>query len=166
MSMIICIMAQLSLVSRSRVMSCFFTNLATTQHKNVEGLEFCRYIKWDCLIKSGRDFIERDFQKWLTLGWFIKEFWKQNASGAYTAEDIDQLISSDCRKLSILMGKISMSSCWIIEMKDCDPLMEKNMKKNSRSFSQVGSGHVGRRKWSHPIFWGIQGLPSKSIPNT
>jgi len=114
----------------------FFTNLATTQHKNVEGLESVEY-QMGLFDKIPEEILLKEISKMVTSDDSIKEF--EQMVSAYTAEDIDQLYLLIAE--NEMMGNFNelmldnRNRNWI-------PLMEKNMKENQVFFA-VGSGHLG-----------------------
>jgi len=125
-------------VSRSRDLELLFQrNLATTQHKNVEGLESCRIIKLGCFDKIRKEILLiKRFQKWSTW-WIHQEF--------------DKMVSVSCWMISTdyicLMPKLIMNGKFPMELMDnrigngsFDG--EETWRKTSIFFA-VGSGHLG-----------------------
>jgi uncharacterized protein YbaP (TraB family) len=114
----------------------FFTNLAKTQNKNVEGLESVEF-QMGLFDEIPEEILLKEISKMVTSDDSIKEF--EQLVNAYTAEDIDQLYQVIAE--NEMMGNFNKlmldnrNRNWI-------PLMEKNMKENQVFFA-VGSGHLG-----------------------
>ena len=114
----------------------FFTNLAKTQNKNVEGLESVEF-QMGLFDEIPEEILFEEISKMVTTDEFIKEF--EQMVSAYTAEDIDKLYQVIAE--NEMMGNFNelmldnRNRNWI-------PVMEKNMKENQVFFA-VGSGHLG-----------------------
>jgi hypothetical protein len=114
----------------------FFTNLAKTQNKNIEGLESVEY-QMGLFDEIPEEILLKEISKMVTSDDAIEEF--EQMVRTYTAEDIDQLYLLIAENELIGNFKELMldnrNKNWI-------PLMEKNMKENQVFFA-VGSGHLG-----------------------
>jgi uncharacterized protein YbaP (TraB family) len=114
----------------------FFTNLAKTQNKNVEGLESVEF-QMGLFDEIPEEILFEEISKMVTTDESIKEF--EQMVSAYTAEDIDKLYQVIAE--NEMMGNFNelmldnRNRNWI-------PVMEKNMKENQVFFA-VGSGHLG-----------------------
>lgn len=114
----------------------FFTNLAKTQNKNIEGLESVEY-QMALFDEIPEEILLKEISKMVTTDESIKEF--EQMVKAYTAEDINQLY--EVISENEMMGNFSelmldnRNRNWI-------PVMEKNMMENQVFFA-VGSGHLG-----------------------
>jgi uncharacterized protein len=114
----------------------FFTNLAKTQNKNVEGLESVEF-QMGLFDEIPEEILLKEISKMVTTDDSIKEF--EQMVSAYTAEDIDKLYEVIAE--NEMMGNFNelmldnRNRNWI-------PVMEKNMKGNQVFFA-VGSGHLG-----------------------
>jgi len=114
----------------------FFTNLAKTQNKNIEGLESVEY-QMGLFDEIPEEILLKEISKMVTSDDAIEEF--EQMVRTYTAEDIDQLYLMIAENELIGNFKELMldnrNKNWI-------PLMEKNIKENQVFFA-VGSGHLG-----------------------
>ncbi|MFT4857028.1 MAG: hypothetical protein ACI9ZX_001942 [Algoriphagus sp.] len=114
----------------------FFTNLATTQNKNVEGLESVEF-QMGLFDEIPEEILLKEISKMVTSDDSIKEF--EQLVNAYIAEDIDQLYQVIAEnEMMDNFNELMLDNRnrnWI-------PLMEKNMKENQVFFA-VGSGHLG-----------------------
>lgn len=114
----------------------FFTNLAKTQNKNIEGLESVEY-QMGLFDEIPEEILLKEISKMVTSDDAIEEF--EQMVRTYTAEDIDQLYLMIAENELIGNFKELMldnrNKNWI-------PLMEKNIKENQVFFA-VGSGHWG-----------------------
>ena len=114
----------------------FFTNLAKTQNKNVEGLESVEF-QMGLFDEIPEEILLKEISKMVTTDDSIKEF--EQMVSAYTAEDISQLYQVIAKnEMMANFNELMLENRnrnWI-------PVMEKNMKENQVFFA-VGSGHLG-----------------------
>jgi uncharacterized protein YbaP (TraB family) len=114
----------------------FFTKLATSQNKNVEGLETIEY-QMGLFDEIPEEVQTKEIAKMVTTDESLDEF--AQMVEAYTAEDINKLYEVVTE--NEMMGNFNeimldnRNKNWI-------PVMEKNMKENQVFFA-VGSGHLG-----------------------
>lgn len=114
----------------------FFTNLATSQKKNIEGLETIEY-QMGIFDQIPEEVQTKEIAKMVTTDESLDEFGQMVE--AYTAEDINKLYEVVTE--NEMMGNFNeimldnRNKNWI-------PVMEKNMKENQVFFA-VGSGHLG-----------------------